>query len=112
MKIPDAKATVDKECEKLEKIGFPGLTVGVEGKGVGNRRLCGMTRAVAPVNPGEPQGVLVGDERPGGACVALAECRPLILLTGLCRSSRPEENSSGTISAWRTSGCRSSRASG
>ena len=66
MKIPDAKATVDKQCEKLEKIGFPGRTVGVEGKGVGNRRLRGMTRAVASVNPGEPQGVLVGDERPGG----------------------------------------------
>ena len=66
MKIPDAKAAVDKECEKLGKIGVPGRTVGVEGKGVGNRRLRGMTRVVAPVNPGEPQGVLVGDERPGG----------------------------------------------
>ena len=52
-----------------------------------------------------------------------AECRPSSSLTGLCRSSRPEVNSSGghsrldrherswTISAWRTPGCRSSRAS-
>ena len=45
----------------------PGRTFGVEGQGVGNRRLRGKTRVVASVEPVEPQGVLVADERPGRA---------------------------------------------